>query len=180
MNRLVLLAAAGALILTSAAGCNNQEDKEAASQTAVRYWNNLFSGNTRSAYQMLDKKSQGFLPYPDYSRKVGVGPVTAPEIEAYWDAYFPNTQIEAREVYLKGKQAGVTLDMTIPDPTWFPDKARLEAESKGLEGEEYATYILQAQTRALEEGRVPLVRIEETTRLVKEGQTWKVVFTEEG
>ena len=145
-------------------------------QRAERYWNYLYRGETRSAYNMLDKKSQGFLSYPDYARKVGFGPTNLPEVADYWEAYYPNTQIEVKNVSVQRKQAIVSLTLTIPDPTWFPDEAYAEAKRLGLEGHEYALFMIRAQTEALKKGEIPLVRIQENTQLVKEDAEWRVVF----
>ncbi|MEA3311143.1 MAG: hypothetical protein U9Q76_02860 [candidate division WOR-3 bacterium] len=175
-RNLLLLAALISLVL---AGCPNKDEAPIVRQRAERYWNYLYRGETRSAYNMLDKKSQGFLSYPDYARKVGFGPTNLPEVKEYWEAYYPNTQIEVKNISVQRKQAIVYLTLTIPDPTWFPDEAYAEAKRLGLEGHEYALFMIRAQTEALKRGEIPLVRIQENTQLVKEDNVWRIVFREE-
>ncbi|MCK4232599.1 hypothetical protein KAX06_05690 [candidate division WOR-3 bacterium] len=176
MKRNLLLLVCAALICLLLAGCPNKEEVLIVRQRAERYWNYLYRGETRSAYNMLDKKSQGFLSYPDYARKVGFGPTNLPEVADYWEAYYPNTQIEVKNVSVQRKQAIVSLTLIIPDPTWFPDEAYAEAKRLGLEGHEYALFMIRAQTEALKKGEIPLVRIQENTQLVKEDAEWRVVF----
>lgn len=179
MKRNLLLLVCAALIAAALAGCPNREEVLIVRRQAERYWNYLYRGRTREAYNMLDKKSQGSLSYPEYARKVGFGPTNLPEVKEYWKAYYPNTQIEVNSVSVQRKQAIVSLTLTIPDPTWFPDEAYAEAERLGLEGHEYALFMIRWQTEALRKGEIPLVKIQESTQLVKEEGEWRVVFSGE-
>ncbi len=180
MKRNLLLLVCAALICLLLAGCPNKDEAPIVRRRAERYWNYLYRGETRSAYNMLDKKSQGFLSYPDYARKVGFGPTNLPEVKEYWEAYYPNTQIEVKNVSVQRKQAIVSLTLIIPDPTWFPDEAYAEAKRLGLEGHEYALFMIRAQTEALKKGEIPVVKIQENTQLVKEDNVWRIVFKGEG
>jgi len=175
-RNLLLLAALICLVL---AGCPNKEEVPIVRQRAERYWNYLYRGETRSAYNMLDKKSQAFITYEEYAQKVGFGRTNIQEVKEYWEAYYPNTRIEVGNVSLNRKQAIVSLDLTIPDPTWFPDEAYAEAKRLGLEGHEYAIFMIRAQTEALKKGEIPLVKIQESTQLLKEDGEWRIVFREE-
>ena len=179
MKRNLPLLVCAALIAVALAGCPNKDEVLIVRQQAERYWNYLYRGETRSAYNMLDKKSQGFLSYPDYARKVGFGPTNLPEVKEYWEAYYPNTRIGIGNVSVKRKKAIVSLTLTIPDPTWFPDEAYAEAKRLGLEGHEYAIFMIRWQTEALKRGEIPIVRIHENTQLVKEDNVWRIVFREE-
>jgi hypothetical protein len=172
-RNLLLLAALISLVL---AGCPNKEELPIVRQRAERYWNYLYRGRTREAYNMLDEKSRAFITYDEYAQKVGFGRTRVQEVQDYWKAYYPNTQIEVTGVSIKRKQAIVSLDLTIPDPTWFPDEAHEEAKRLGLEGHEYALFMIRAQTEALNRGEVPLVKIQESTQLVKEDGEWRIVF----
>jgi len=166
------LALAALVVLTACP----REDTSAIKERAVTYWENLFRGKLRAAYEMLDTRSRGFITYPDYARKVGIWPTTFKEVQDYWKAYYPLTGVEARDVSLTRNTATVALVLTQPDPTWFPDEVHAEAKRLGLEGPDYALFLLRGYTQALLEGKVPIVRIRETTRLVKEDDQWWIVF----
>lgn len=176
--RLLSFVAAG-LILTLA-GCPGEDEIPEISNRAERYWNNLFHGYTRNAYDMLDSGSRGFIAYADYARKVGFGPSGLQEVKEYWMAYYPLTAVEVNSVSVKGRKATVTLTLTQPDPTWFPDEAHAQAEEQGLEGNDYALFLLRAQTEALLTGKIPIVKIQENLQLIKEDDVWWVVFDDEG
>ncbi|TET23420.1 MAG: hypothetical protein E3J71_02260 [Candidatus Stahlbacteria bacterium] len=179
MKRNLLLLAGAALIAVVLAGCPQEDEAPIVRQRAERYWNYLYRGRTREAYNMLDKKSRGTLTYGEYARKVGFGPSNLLEVQEYWKAYYPNTRIEAGNVSVQRKQAIVSLILTLPDPSWFQDEAYAEAKRLGLEGHEYALFMIRAQTEALNRGEIPLVRIQENTPLVKEDAEWHIVFREE-
>lgn len=176
MKRNLLLLAGAALIAVVLAGCPREDEAPIVRQRAERYWHYLYRGRTREAYNMLDKKSQSFITYGEYARKVGFGPSNLLEVQEYWKAYYPNTRIEAGNVSVRGKKAIVSLILTLPDPSWFQDEAYAEAKRLGLEGHEYALFMIRAQTEALKKGEVPLVRIQENTQLVKEDDVWRIVF----
>jgi hypothetical protein len=175
---LTLFGAAFIFLLLS--GCPGEDETPIVRKQAERYWQYLFRGEIRSAYDMLDKKSQVFISYGEFAEKVGFGLTRVQEVTEYWEAYYPNTQIEVRSVSIKPQQAIVSLDLTIPDPKWFPDEAYEEAKRLGLEGHEYALFMIRWQTQALRRGEIPLVKTQESTQLVKEDDEWRVVFTDEG
>lgn len=179
MKRNLLSLVGAALIAVVLAGCPREDEAPIVRQRAERYWYYLFKGQIRSAYNMLDKKSRGTLTYGEYARKVGFGPSNLLEVQEYWKAYYPNTLIEVKNVSVQRNSAIASLTLTIPDPTWFPDEAYAEAKRLGLEGHEYALFMIRAQTEALKKGEVPLVRIQENTQLLKEDNVWRIVFKEE-
>jgi hypothetical protein len=168
-----------AFIFLVLAGCPREDETPIVRRLAENYWQFLFKGEIRSAYNMLDKKSQAFITYEEFAKKVGFGLTRVQEVKDYWEAYYPNTQIEVRSVSVNRKQAIVSLTLTIPDPKWYPDEAHEEAKRLGLEGHEYALFMIRWQTEALRKGEIPLVKIQESTQLVKEDSEWRVIFKEE-
>lgn len=179
MNRKSLVILGAAFVLLFAA-CPGKDESPVVLQTAVNYWNFLYKGETRAAFDMLDKGSKQIMNYSRYSRKVGFGPGSFDETREYWKAYYPLTNIEVNTVSVRKEVATVSLTLTIPDPTWFPDEAYQEAEKLGLKDQEYALFMIRAQTEALKQGRIPTVRISEVTNLLKEDGSWKIVFKDEG
>lgn len=180
MGRSLFFLTGAALIAVVLTGCPREDEAPIVRKQAERYWQFLFRGKIRSAYDMLDEKSQAFISYGEFAQRVGFGLTRAQEVTEYWEAYYPNTQIEVRSVSIKRKQAVVALDLTIPDPKWYPDEAHEEAKRLGLEGNEYALFMIRWQTEALSKGEIPLVKIQESTQLVKEAGEWRVVFSGEG
>jgi len=160
------------------AGCKKADETAIIKKLATGYWEALFQGETRTAYEMLDSKSQTYIVYGDYTRKVGFGPGKRPEVDEYWAAYYSLTQIEVTSVVIdrKGESAVVSFTLTQPDPTWFPDEAVREADSLGLTQDVKGKYVLKAMTKALKEARVPIVKTAENTKLVMEDDEWRVVF----
>lgn len=173
-----LIALAGLVLAIFMIACPGENQTQEASRTAERYWELLFKGEIRSAYNMLSEESKIAITYSDYSKKVGFGISNIKEIEEYWDVYYRNTNIEVKSAYVKGKTAVVSLTLTIPDPKWFPDEAYAEAQRLGLEGNDYALFMVRAQTQAMQKGEIPPVKIDESTMLVKEADEWRVVFTD--
>jgi len=160
-------------------GCKEEDESGIIKAVAKGYWEALFRGQTRRAYEMLDSESQGFTVYTDYARAVGLMPSQLPEIQEYWAAYYPHTLVEVHSVVIdkKTKTAVASLSLTQPDPTWFPDEAVAEAEELGLDGVEKGLFVLGKQTEALKEGRVPIVQIPENTKLRKEEDKWRIIYT---
>lgn len=176
MRRNLFFLIGTALIFLVFAGCPREDESAIVRKRAALYWQFLFRGEIRSAYNMLNDKSQAFTTFDEYAQKVGFGRTNIQEVQDYWKAYYPNTRIEVGNVSLKRKQAIVSLDLTIPDPTWYPDEAHEEAKRLGLEGHEYALFMIRWQTEALKKGEIPLVKIRESTQLVKEEGEWRIVF----
>jgi hypothetical protein len=170
----------GPALLLFLCACPGKDESQLVNDTAVSYWNYLFKGEIRSAFNMLDVSSKQTMNYSQFSKKVGFGSNTKEEIKEYWKAYYPLTGVEVKTVSVRKNSATVSLTLTIPDPQWFPDEAQLEAEKRGLKGQEYALFMIRAQTDALKQGKIPTVRISEVTSLVKEDDTWKVVFKDQG
>ncbi|NLI99070.1 hypothetical protein GX441_10485 [bacterium] len=160
--------------------CPAKDESTAVRSAVVQYWGYIYQGATRSAYDMLDSESRNRITYRKYAEKVGFGTSNIPEIKEYWKAYQTMTNIEIKNVAVQGGRANADLVLTIPDPKWFPDEAYAESQRLGLKDQEYALFMIKAQTQALKEGRIPLVRLMETTNLVKEGEAWKIVFVDEG
>ena len=179
MRRNLFFLTGAALISLVLAGCPREDESPIVRKRAAQYWQFLFRGEIRSAYNMLDEKSQAFTTYDEYAQMVGFGRTDIQEVQDYWKAYYPNTQVEVRNVSIKRKQAVVSLNLTIPDPTWYPDEAHEEAKRLELEGHEYALFMIRWQTEALKKGEIPLVKIQESTQLVKEDGEWRIVFREE-
>jgi hypothetical protein len=179
MRRNLFFLTGAALVAVVLAGCPREDETPMVRNRAELHWQFLFRGETRSAYNMLDEKSRAHITYDEYAQKVGFGLTNIQEVQEYWKAYYPNTQIEVTNVSIKRKQAIVALDLTIPDPKWYPDEAHEEAKRLGLEGNEYALFMIRWQTEALKKGEIPLVKIQESTQLVKEAGEWRVVFSGE-
>lgn len=179
MRRRVSIILGLGLVAVIFSGCPQEGERPMVGERARGYWTAIFQGRARAAYEMLDSKSQGFIVYTDYARKVGLLPSQIQEVQDYWAAYYPLTTIEIQSVLIdrKSNTAVVSLTLTQPDPTWFSDEALEEAERLGLERGEKARFILRKQTEALREGRVPTVKIAENTKLVKEEDEWRIVFT---
>jgi hypothetical protein len=179
MKRIMLLIGAATLLAAALAGCPREDETPIVRQQAERYWAYLFRGRTLDAYKMLDEQTRGYLSYMEYAQKVGFGKSQITEIQDYWKAYYANTEIVINDVSIKRKLAIVSITLTIPDPSWFPDEAYTEAQSLGLEGHEYALFMISAQTKALQRGEIPQVLIEESTQLLKESGQWRIVFKDE-
>ncbi len=160
--------------------CPGKDESPLVKDTAAGYWNHLFKGEIRAAFNMLDKGSRQFMNYSQFANKVGFGSSGVTEVKEYWKAYFPLTDVDVKSVTVRKDAASVSLILTIPDPKWFPDEAQMEAERLGLVDQEYALFMIRAQTDALKQGKIPTVRISEVTNLVKEEGSWKVVFKDEG
>jgi hypothetical protein len=165
------------IVIVSLVGCPKDEIPEV-KEVAGKYWFFLFSGQIRPAYNLLNSETRNNLPYGDYARRVGFGPTGIQEVKDYWNAYYPQTEIEVGEAAVKKDRAVVAVTLTQPDPKWFPDEAYQKSVELGLEGNEQARFIIKAHTDALNAGLVPIVKIQESTNLVKEGEDWKVVFTQ--
>ncbi|MBN2381192.1 hypothetical protein JXM67_15440 [candidate division WOR-3 bacterium] len=179
MNRSLSIFLGLGLLVLASSQCKKTDEVPVIKETARNYWDALFRGQTRAAYEMLDSESQGFIVFPDYARKVGLYPSSIKEVRDYWEVYYPLTEIQIQSATFdrKTKTAVVSLVLTQPDPKWFPDDAVAEAESLGLEEGEKGRFVLRAMTEALREGTVPVVKIAENTRLIKEEDEWRIVFT---
>jgi hypothetical protein len=160
--------------------CPAKDESPAVRSAVVQYWDYIYQGATRSAYDMLSGESKNSITFREYAEKVGFGTRNMPEIKEYWKVYHTMTNIEIKDIAVQRGRANAELVLTIPDPKWFPDEAYAESQRLGLKDQEYALFMIKAQTQALREGRIPLVRLMETTNLVKEGETWKIVFVDEG
>jgi hypothetical protein len=163
-------------------GCKKTDDEVwIVKEVATHYMDLLFQGKTRAAYEMLDVESKSLIVYPDYARTVGLYPSHIQEVQDYWAAYYPQTQIEVVSAVVdnKSKTAVVSLTLTQPDPKWFPDEAVAEAQAQGLEGPELGLFVLRKQTEALKDGMIPLVKIAENIKLLKEDDQWMVVYRRE-
>lgn len=179
MNRALNSVILTALILLAFTACPRKDETPAVRDAVQDYWNYLYNGKTQAAYDMLASENQAGMTLQQFSREVGMGTRNLPEIEEYWKAYYPLTQVKVGDIYIEKKSARATAVLTQPDPKWFPSRAYQEAERLGLKETEKALYLLRATTEALDQGEVPRVVITRIMRLAKEDETWRIIFEKE-
>lgn len=165
-----------ALLILAFTACPRKDEAPAVREAVLNYWNYLYRGEIQEAYDMLAQESKAGMTVQQFSRLVGLGTRRLPEIEDYWKAYFPLTQVRVGDVYVEKKSAKATVVLTQPDPKWFPTRAYEEAEKLSLKETEKALYLLRATTDALNRGEVPRVVITRVMKLVKEGDSWRIIF----